>query len=144
MDFAEIRMWIRPVSVDAVFILRILLAGICSGIIGWQRYRSGSPAGYRNHALIAIAAAAFTSISVDRFPADTGRVIQGILTGVGFLGTGIIWQNKGSVVGLTTAAGIWSAAAVGIMIGVGEYFMGIALATMILCVLFLPIPKPRR
>lgn len=123
---------------DVVFILRILLASCLAAIIGFQRLRSGSPAGYRTHAIIAVAAAAFTSISVDRFPADTGRVIQGILTGVGFLGSGIIWKAGETVRGMTTAAGIWVVTAIGIIIGVGEYFMGLSLFAITLCILSLP------
>lgn len=127
-----------PTSDDLAFVLRILLAGFLAAVIGWQRQRRGSPAGLRTHAMIAVAAAAFTSIAVDRFPADTGRVMQGILTGVGFLGSGIIWRASGGVRGLTTAAGIWAVTAVGIMVGTGEYFMGISLFLMILLVLALP------
>ena len=123
---------------EVLYVLRILLAAFLAAIIGWQRLRSGSPAGYRTHAIIAVAAAAFTSISVDRFPADTGRVIQGILTGVGFLGSGIIWKSGEVVRGMTTAAGIWVVTAIGIIVGVGEYFMGISIFVLTLCILSLP------
>lgn len=123
---------------EVLFVLRILLAAFLAAIIGWQRLRNGSAAGYRTHAIIAVAAAAFTSISVDRFPADTGRVIQGILTGVGFLGSGIIWNSGEFVRGMTTAAGIWAVTAIGIIVGTGEYFMGIAIFAITLGVLSLP------
>lgn len=123
---------------EVVFVLRILLAAFLAAIIGWQRLRAGSAAGYRTHAIIAVAAAAFTSISMDRFPADTGRVIQGILTGVGFLGSGIIWKSGEFVRGMTTAAGIWAVTAIGIIVGTGEYFMGIAIFATTFAILSLP------
>ena len=137
-------------STDLAFVFRIVLAGVLSGIIGWQRQRSGSPAGYRTHAMIAVATAAFTSISIDMFPTEIGRIIQGIVTGVGFLGSGIIWRagagsesgnGRTSVKGLTTAAGIWAVSAIGIMIGTGEYLMGISLFAIILFILILPPGK---
>lgn len=123
---------------DLHFVVRIIVAGMLGAIIGWQRQRKGSPAGYRTHSMIAVAAAAFTSIAVDQFPADTGRVIQGILTGIGFMGSGIIWQAGNDIRGLTTAAGIWSVTAVGIMIGTGEHFLGLSLFIVILFILSLP------
>jgi putative Mg2+ transporter-C (MgtC) family protein len=120
---------------DLVFLARILLAGALAFFIGWEREAQGSAAGDRTHALVGIAAAAFASIGVERFPADAGRIIQGIVTGVGFLGGGMILKEGGAVRGLTTAAGIWAVASVGVMIGIGEYIMGTALAALIAVVL---------
>lgn len=120
---------------DLVFLARILLAGALAFFIGWEREAQGSAAGDRTHALVGIAAAAFASIGVERFPADAGRIIQGIVTGVGFLGGGMILKEGGAVRGLTTAAGIWAVASVGVMIGTGEYIMGTALAALIAVVL---------
>lgn len=122
-------------SQDLVFIGRIALAGFLSFLIGWEREAGGSHAGDRTHALVAIATAAFTSIGVERFTEDAGRIIQGTVTGVGFLGAGMILKEGTQVIGLTTAAGIWAVAAVGIMIGAGEYVMGIGLTGLILLVL---------
>ena len=120
---------------DLVFIGRIALAGFLSFLIGWERESRGSHAGDRTHALVAIATAAFTSIGVEKFADDAGRIIQGTITGVGFLGAGMIMKEGGQVIGLTTAAGIWAVAAIGIMIGAGEYVMGIGLTGLILLVL---------
>ena len=116
---------------DLTFLARILLAGVLSFLIGWEREAQGSAAGDRTHALVGIAAAAFTSIGVERFPADAGRIIQGIVTGVGFLGGGMILKEAGSIRGLTTAAGMWAVASIGVMIGTGEYIMGVSLAALI-------------
>lgn len=90
------------------------------------------------------AAAAFTSISIDQFPVNTGRVIQGIITGIGFLGSGIILKAEGDIKGMTTAAEIWSVSAIGVMIGTGEYLMGISRFLVILFVLLLPTGKQYR
>jgi putative Mg2+ transporter-C (MgtC) family protein len=120
---------------DLVFLGRIALAGFLSFLIGWEREAKGSHAGDRTHALVAIATAAFTSIGVEKFTEDAGRIIQGTVTGVGFLGAGMILKDGGQVIGLTTAAGIWAIAAIGIMIGAGEYAMGIGLTALILLVL---------
>jgi putative Mg2+ transporter-C (MgtC) family protein len=120
---------------DLVFLGRIALAGFLSFLIGWEREARGSHAGDRTHALVAIATAAFTSIGVEKFPAEAGRIIQGTVTGVGFLGGGMILREAGQVIGLTTAAGIWAVAAIGIMIGAGEYVMGVGLFGLILLVL---------
>ena len=79
---------------DLVFIGRIALAGFLSFLIGWEREARGSHAGDRTHALVAIATAAFTNIGVERFTEDAGRIIQGTVTGVGFLGAGMI-MNEG-------------------------------------------------
>ena len=120
---------------DLVFVGRIALAGFLSFLIGWEREARGSHAGDRTHALVAIATAAFTSIGVEKFTDDAGRIIQGTITGVGFLGAGMILKEGGQVIGLTTAAGIWAVAAIGIMIGAGEYVMGVGLTGLILLVL---------
>ena len=88
--------------------------------------------------MIAVAATAFTSIAVDQFPTDTGRVIQGVLTGIDFMGSGIIWQAGNDTRGLTTAAGVWSVTAVGIMIGTGEHLLGLTLFMVIFFILILP------
>lgn len=124
-----------PIATDLVFLARIVLAGVLSFLIGWEREEQGSAAGDRTHALVGMASAAFASIGVDSFPQDAGRIIQGVVTGVGFLGAGMILKDGGVVTGLTTAAGIWAVAAVGVMVGAGEYFMGVSLAAVIVVVL---------
>lgn len=138
MTLSNLADWVGYAPADLQFVIRIVVAGLLGGIIGWQRQRKGSPAGYRTHCMITVAAAAFTSIAVDQFPSETGRVIQGILTGIGFMGSGIIWQAGNDIRGLTTAAGVWSVTAVGIMVGTGEYFLGLALFVVIFIILVLP------
>lgn len=127
-------------------ILRVLLAAALGAAIGFQRERSGKPAGLRTHALIALGSALFTVVSVFGFGigADPSRVAAGIVTGVGFLGAGVIFRGlrrDGAVVGLTTAASIWTTAAVGLAAGIGMYL--IAFIVTIITVGVLMVPKVR-
>ena len=122
---------------DLVFIGRMLLAAVLAFAIGWEREFRGSPAGDRTHTLVALGAAAFTSVSVDAFPDSAEKLIAGVVTGVGFLGAGMIIKDSGEVLGLTTAAGMWAVAAVGVISGAGEYLMALTLAVIILLVLVL-------
>lgn len=97
--------------------LRLVAAAICGGLIGWNRQREDKPAGLRTHILVSLGAAAFTVVMFDllhRYPGtlnapsgDPTRIIQGVATGIGFLGAGSIIRTGGSVRGITTAAGIW-------------------------------------
>ena len=126
-------------------ILRLLLATALGAAIGYQRERAKKPAGLRTHILIALGSALFTVVSVFGFEdtADVARVAAGVVTGIGFIGAGVIFRgmrgNKGHVVGLTTAASIWITAAIGLAAGVGMYIVATVVA--IIAVLVLIIPK---
>ena len=125
----------ETLTTDLVFVARMLLASAMAFAIGWEREYRGSPAGDRTHTLVALGAAAFTSVSVDVFPATAEKLIAGVVTGVGFLGAGMIVRESGQVIGLTTAAGMWACAAVGVTAGAGEYLMAVSLTAIILLVL---------
>ena len=121
---------------DLVLLGRGALAAALGFVIGWERETCGSPAGDRTNALVGLGAAVFTALTLDLFPQEAGRVIAGVATGVGFLGAGVILrQASGEVRGLTTAAGIWSVAALGVVIGAGRYWTGLLLAALILLIL---------
>jgi putative Mg2+ transporter-C (MgtC) family protein len=118
---------------------RLAAALVLGAIIGWQRELMGKPAGLRTHALVTLAAAIFTlgPIEVGMQLADLSRVIQGIATGIGFIGAGVILkrQAEGEVLGLTTAATIWTATAVGVTVGLGHVVLaaiGVALTWLVL------------
>jgi putative Mg2+ transporter-C (MgtC) family protein len=132
-------------SPEIVIILRLLLATVLGAIIGLQRERAGKPAGLRTHILITLGSALFTVVSVFGFSgtADVSRVAAGVVAGIGFIGAGVIFRGmRGEhVVGLTTAASIWIAAAIGIAAGVGMYLVASIVA--IIAVLVLMIPKVR-
>jgi putative Mg2+ transporter-C (MgtC) family protein len=110
----------------------LLLAAAAGGIIGLERSYHGRPAGFRTHTLVCMASALlmlltlyqhlwFVQASNARVTLDPTRMAQGIMTGIGFLGAGVIMKDGLSVRGLTTAASIWITAAIGILIGVGFY-----------------------
>ena len=116
-------------------ILRFLLAAALGAVIGFQRERAHKAAGLRTHILISSGAALFTIASIYGFDGDvvdTSRVAAGVVAGIGFIGAGVIFRGPRSdmVSGLTTAATIWMAAAVGLAAGAGLYIIS-ALATVI-------------
>ncbi len=124
-------------------ILRLVLAAALGAIIGYQRERSGKPAGLRTHILICIGSALFTIGSLYGFgvTADPARVAAGIVAGIGFLGAGAIMRREeGIVEGLTTAATIWAIAAIGLAAGAGLYLVSTVTAAVVLIVLLLPRP----
>ena len=114
-------------------LLRVVLAAIAGGIIGFDRAARDKPAGIRTHMLVAMGSALAVGVSVlvvedtavEGARADAVRVAAGVITGVGFLGAGAILRGPKGVTGLTTAAGIWVTAALGIAFGFGTYIVAI-------------------
>lgn len=114
--------------------VRILLAGLLGALLGIQRESWGKPAGLRTHMLVAMGAALFVfapleaGLSLD----SASRLVQGVATGIGFIGAGAILKltRERQVEGLTTAAGIWMTAACGMAVGFGRLGSGIASATL--------------
>src|SRR5574341_536544 len=104
-------------------VIRLLAALILGGLVGIQRERSGKPAGLRTHMIVCLGTAALVvSCSAIAFASDAmSRVIQGIVTGIGFIGAGSILKlgQEHELKGLTTAAGIWMTAAIGVTVGLG-------------------------
>lgn len=111
-----------------VLILRLLLAGFLGALIGAEREYRAKVAGTRTHLLVAIGAALMMIVSRYGFEGqgDPSRVAAQIVSGIGFIGAGAIMVNKHAVHGLTTAAGIWVAAGIGMAIAAGLYAVGIA------------------
>lgn len=107
--------------------IRILLSLVLGGLVGMERELTDHPAGIRTHILVTVGACAFTTMSLFGFPGFLGgdRVAAAIVTGIGFIGGGAILKAKdGWVTGLTTAASLWSVAAVGMLVGTGFYAVG--------------------
>jgi putative Mg2+ transporter-C (MgtC) family protein len=126
-------------------VLRLLLATFLGAVIGLQREWSGKEAGLRTNMLISLGAALLTLLSIYGFPGDVpGRVAAGIVTGIGFIGAGVILHRTGgAVVGLTTAATIWAVAGIGIAVGAGMYVISVVATALALAILLLPhIHKP--
>jgi putative Mg2+ transporter-C (MgtC) family protein len=117
-------------------VLRLLLATLLGGLIGWQREKAHRPAGLRTHTLISIGAALFTIASIYGFVGGTPtQVAAGVVTGVGFLGAGTILHHTRTVEGLTTAASIWVVAAIGLAVGAGMYLFAVISALIVFLVL---------
>ncbi|MGL5436484.1 MAG: MgtC/SapB family protein [Lachnospiraceae bacterium] len=128
---------------QAGHIIRLVVAGICGGLIGYERQHRGKPAGLKTHVIIAMASAllmliskyGFTDVTGSWVRVDPSRIASGVATAIGFLGSGIIFakENKG-VSGVTTSAGIWATVGVGLAIGAGQFLIGIFTAASVLFV----------
>ena len=122
-------------------ILRLAIAAALGGLLGWERERSGKAAGARTHMLVSTGAALLVLVpqQMDMSDADLSRVIQGIVTGVGFLGAGTILKgtSEQNVQGLTTAAGLWFTAAIGITAGLGREASAVLSTLLALVILHL-------
>jgi putative Mg2+ transporter-C (MgtC) family protein len=113
-------------------LLRLLAAAGMGAAIGWERQMREKAAGLRTHMLVSLGCASFTVVTLEMIrlspgpvydPADPARVVQGVLTGIGFLGAGAIFRAGDRPRGLTTAAGIWTIGAVGVACGLGAYWI---------------------
>ena len=122
---------------EAEAIIRIGLAAGFGALIGLDREERDKPAGVRTFSIVAMGAAFFSLVGLIAFGEnDAGaRIAAQVVTGVGFLGAGAILHNRGNVLGLTTAAGIWGAAAVGMGFGFGLYVMSVVGAVLMLGIL---------
>ncbi|MDQ1462930.1 MAG: putative Mg2+ transporter-C (MgtC) family protein [Actinomycetota bacterium] len=121
---------------EFMLVARVVLGALLGYIIGWEREYRGSAAGDRTFSLVALGATAFTALGVENFPATAEKLIAGVVTGVGFLGAGLILKgNGGQVVGLTTAASLWAVAALGVVAGAGEYVMALCPTALVVLIL---------
>jgi uncharacterized membrane protein YhiD involved in acid resistance len=110
---------------------RLVLAATCSGLIGYERETARKSAGLRTHTLVGVGAAIFSIASIISFDGpDEARIAAQIVTGVGFLGAGAIFRQGALVSGLTTAAGLWVAASIGMAAGSGSYWLA-SLGTLV-------------
>lgn len=129
-------------------LVKLALATVLGGAIGWEREASGKPAGLRTNILICIGATLLTDLSIgfaaltapdmavpDLVRADPARIAAQIVSGIGFLGAGTIMQARGAVTGLTTAATLWVVAAIGMSVGAGAFLEATGTALLVLVVL---------
>jgi putative Mg2+ transporter-C (MgtC) family protein len=133
--------WAAPeVATNVIVFLNIIGALLLGLLVGYERSYRGRAAGMRTYGLVCMAACALTVVC--GYPEfwygghttlqniDPGRVIQGIVTGIGFLGAGVIMRDGLNISGLTTAASIWAVAAIGVLVGVGFYAAAVMLTAM--------------
>ena len=118
------------------FVIRLLVASLVGAVIGFERKYRAKGAGIGTHVLVAIGAALFMIVSQHGFDGaprfDAARVAAGVVSGIGFLGGGIILKQQNRVSGLTTAAGLWVTAAMGLAVGSGMYILGAASVLIVL------------
>ena len=130
--------------------LRIILAMACGAVIGFERSRRFKGAGLRTHVIVCGASALMMIVSKYAFAdlaavvamdatkaADPARIAAQVVSGISFLGAGVIFKNNGSVSGLTTAAGLWATAGIGLAMGGGMYILGIFTTVLIALFQFL-------
>jgi putative Mg2+ transporter-C (MgtC) family protein len=136
-------------NADMLIFVKLLLAAVLGAIIGLEREIHGRPAGFRTHLLVSLGSCLFVITSVHFYTVfgnfsgnipvgiDPGRVAAQVVTGIGFLGAGAIIRDKASVRGLTTAACLWLAAAIGLACGIGLFWVSIVVTVMSLISLLL-------
>jgi putative Mg2+ transporter-C (MgtC) family protein len=119
-------------DVYLAILLRAWLAGLFGFILGWERAVTGSPVRARILALAGLTSAAVTGMSMHMYQNETPRILAGLVTGIGFLGAGVIMRSDtGEIRGLTTAACIWSMSAIGIAVGAGHILLGLMLTVLV-------------
>jgi putative Mg2+ transporter-C (MgtC) family protein len=142
-DFSDL----PGLALAARLVIRLLIAAILGGLLGFDREEKGKPAGLRTHMLVALGCAILVATGeyYGMSRSDLSRVVQGIVTGIGFVGAGAILKmtEQGQVRGLTTSASIWMAAAVGVAAGLGKE-MSAVLGTVLALVILAVLPKIER
>ena len=136
-------------ELDVTLLIRLLLASLLGGIIGLEREIHGRPAGFRTHLLVSLGSCLFCISSVEFYRifgdfsgvgpvgVDPGRIAAQVVTGIGFLGAGAIIRERASIRGLTTAACLWVAAALGIACSIGLFYLAICVTVVALISLLL-------
>lgn len=123
------------------FILRIFVAALLGGVIGLEREYRDKSAGFRTHFLVALGSALFMVVSAYGFEGalvtenhrlDVSRIAAQVVSGIGFIGAGMIIFQKNAIRGLTTAAGVWVTAAIGLTCGAGMYLLAVSSTFMVL------------
>lgn len=136
MDFA------MDFSLQLLYAGRMILAGICGAAIGYERENRQKPAGVRTHVIVGVTSAlmmltskyGFSDVLSEAVKLDPSRMAAGVVTAIGFLGSGVIFARNKTVSGITTSAGIWATVGVGLAVGAGQYFIGIVSTAMVLAV----------
>jgi putative Mg2+ transporter-C (MgtC) family protein len=125
-------------------VVRLLVAALLGGVLGYEREQAGKSAGLRTHMLVALGSALFILVPQQSgvTPADLTRVLQGLIAGIGFLGAGSILKrsDEGDIKGLTTAASIWLTAAIGVAAGMGRETSAI-LSTVLALLILSALPR---
>ncbi|HEY0897946.1 MAG TPA: MgtC/SapB family protein [Sphingobacteriaceae bacterium] len=116
-------------------LVKIAVSIICGSILGFEREYRNKTAGFRTIILICLGSTIFTMVSESAMGESDDRIAANIITGVGFIGAGVIFKDNLSITGLTTAAVIWVAAAIGMVAGVGDHYLALLLSLVVLIIL---------
>ena len=131
-------MELEQLLIESEYMLRILVASVCGCIIGFERKNRNKEAGMKTHAIVALGSALIMVISKYCFTdvpmPDSGRIAAQVVSGIGFLGAGIIFVKNNVVSGLTTAAGVWATCGIGLAVGSGRYFIGVMSTVLMILV----------
>ena len=148
---SQLHHWISVYGTPMEHFLRLILAGVMGGVVGIERELRGRQAGFRTYLLVCVGSALTMIVSAQmathrwdpqtknegvNINVDPARIAYGVMTGIGFLGAGVIVHTKGAVRGLTTAAGLWCMAAVGLSVGFGMYTLSLLATLLILTALY--------
>lgn len=138
-------LWNEICSWEWEYMLRLAVACLCGACVGFERSRRFKDAGVRTHVMVTLGAALIMVVSkygfqdipaLEMMKVDASRVASNVVTGVGFLGAGVIFFKGSTIKGLTTAAGLWTTAGIGLALGSGMYFIGIASAVIMIIAQF--------
>lgn len=133
-------MFSATLQTDFELFFRVILACFLGGLIGWERerHRNIVSAGIRTYGAISLGSCVFGILSYMVTTGDPTRIAAQVVTGIGFLGGGIIFRQGDYVTGLTTAATLWATASVGLAVSFGMYLLSILIAILIFLLLYLP------
>ena len=121
---------------EIVVLFRTLIAALLGFVIGWERMAVGVPVRWRILALTTMTSAAITELGVEMYVRESSRIVAGIITGIGFLGAGVIMRSStGEIRGQATAASLWAMSCIGIIIGAGHVLLGVILTLFIYVIL---------
>ena len=125
-------MEINEISSDLLLVVRLIVAALLGGLVGFERERIGKEAGIRTYAAVCLGACSYTLIGL-HIPnvGDSSRIIANIVTGIGFLGAGIIFRGTEKISGLTTAATLWAMASVGVAVAYSHFTIAIGTSLLI-------------
>ncbi|HVP47609.1 MAG TPA: MgtC/SapB family protein [Bryobacteraceae bacterium] len=124
---------------EGLLALRVLLAGVLGAVVGWQREHLGIEAGVRTFAAVSLGACVFGLI----YPSDT-RIAAQVVTGIGFLGAGVIMRGRMHIHGLTTAASLWAVASIGLAVAYGRIILSLSVTIILFILLAIPLKKWER
>ena len=124
---------------EALLAAQVVLASVLGGLVGWQREHLGIEAGVRTFAAVSLGACVFGLI----FPSDT-RIAAQVVTGIGFLGAGVIMRGRAHIHGLTTAASLWAVASVGLSVAYGRIVLSVVVTILLFILLSIPLKRWER